>query len=72
MRGSRVFQHNDSKYIILDQRPIHVFAKTMDEEPNMEMVQVYMKWRGADHVLRTQTHFLFCETIQDAILDIEE
>jgi len=44
----------------------------MDEEPNMEMVQVYMKWRGADHVLRTQTHFLFCETIQDAILDIEE
>jgi len=72
MRGSRVFQHNDSKYIILDQRLIHVFAKTMDEEPNMEMVQVYMKWRGADHVLRTQTHFLFCETIQDAILDIEE
>jgi hypothetical protein len=72
MRGSQVYQHNDSKYIILDQRPIHVFAKTMDDEPNMEMVQVYMKWRGADHVLRTQTHFLFCETIQDAILDIEE
>ena len=72
MRGSQVYQHNDSKYIILDQRPIHVFAKTMDDEPNMEMVQVYMKWRGADHVLRTQTHFLFCETIQDAVLDIEE
>ena len=72
MRGSRVFQHNDSKYIILDQLPIHVFAKTMDEEPNMEMVQVYMKWRGADHVLRTQTHFLFCETIQEAVLDTEE
>lgn len=72
MRGSQVYQHNDAKYIILDQRPIHVFAKTMDDEPNMEMVQVYMKWRGADHVLRTQTHFLFCETIQDAVLDIEE
>lgn len=72
MRGSQVYQHNDAKYIILDQRPIFVFSKTMDEEPNMEMVQVYMKWRGADHVLRTQTHFLFCETIQDAILDIEE
>jgi hypothetical protein len=72
MRGSQVYQHNDAKYIILDQRPIFVFTKTMDEEPNMEMVQVYMKWRGADHVLRTQTHFLFCETIQDAILDIEE
>ena len=72
MRGSQVYQHNDAKYIILDQRPVFAFAKTMDEEPNMEMVQVYMKWRGADHVLRTQTHFLFCETIQDAVLDIEE
>lgn len=72
MRGSQVYQHNDAKYIVLDQRPVFAFSKTMDEEPNMEKVQVYMKWRGADHVLRTQTHFLFCETIQDAVLDIEE
>jgi hypothetical protein len=24
-----------------------------------------MKWCGADHVLKNQTHFLFCETIEE-------
>jgi hypothetical protein len=37
----------------------------MDEAPNMEYVQEYMKWLKADHVLQTQTHFMFCETIPD-------
>jgi hypothetical protein len=25
-----------------------------------------MQWREADHVLRSNTHFMFCETIKDA------
>jgi hypothetical protein len=25
-----------------------------------------MEWVRADHVLRSDTHFIFCETIQDA------
>jgi hypothetical protein len=29
----------------------------------MEYVQMYRDWVGADHVLRTATHFLFCETV---------
>ena len=34
---------------------------------NMELVQSYMKWQDCDHVLRNQTHFMFCETIEEAI-----
>jgi len=64
--GRSVYSHNGGAYIILDQKPIHHFCKTFDDEPNMEYVQMYMKWCEADHVLRNQTHFLFCETIMDA------
>lgn len=68
-----VYKHNDSAYIVLQQKPIHHFAKTMDDDhPNMEYVQMYMKWLGADHVLRTPTHFLFCETIPDVDFEIVE
>ncbi len=67
-----VYKHNDKAYIVLRQKLIYAFSKTMDEEPNMELVQEFMKWIGADHVLRTQTHFMFCETIPDVDFEIVE
>ena len=68
-----VYKHGDSAYIVMQEKPIYHFAKTMDDQyPNMEYVQMYMKWLGADHVLRTQTHFLFCETIPDVDFEIVE
>jgi hypothetical protein len=68
-----VYIHNDVAYIILQQKLIHYFAKTMDDTyPNMEYVNMYMKWLGADHVLRTTTHFLFCETIPDVDFEMVE
>lgn len=36
----------------------------------MEYVQLYRDWVGADHVLRTPTHFLFCETVQSIEFEI--
>ena len=65
MKGSQIYKHGDQAYIILRQKMIFTFAKTFDAEPDMELVQEYMKWRGADHVLRSQTHFMFCETIHE-------
>jgi hypothetical protein len=65
MRRS-VYSHNGESYIILDQKPIHHFAKTFEDQPDMKYVHMYMQWCGADHALRNQTHFLFCETIVDA------
>ena len=38
-----VYKHNDMAYIVLRQKPIYAFSKTMDEEPNMELVQEFMK-----------------------------
>jgi hypothetical protein len=67
----QIYRHGDGAYIILDQKLISHFAKKLDEEPNMEYVQMYMQWRGADHVLRSNTHFMFCETIQDAQYEMD-
>ena len=65
MIGKQLYIHNENAYIVLMQKPIYAFSKTFDAEPDMEQVQMFMKWTGADHVLRTQTHFMFCETIPD-------
>lgn len=65
-----VYKHGDAAYIILRQKPIHHFAKTIEDQPNMEYVQQFMQWCGADHVLRSQTHFMFCETIPDVEFEI--
>jgi hypothetical protein len=67
----QIYRHGDGAYVILDQKPISHFAKKLDAEPNMEYVQMYMQWRGADHVLRSNTHFMFCETIQDAQYEMD-
>ena len=68
-----IYRHGDNAYIIKDQKLINHFAKRLDEEPNMEYVQLYMQSLGCDHVLRNETHFMFCETIQDAeIADVME
>jgi hypothetical protein len=36
------------------------------EHINMDLVQAYRDWLGCDHVLKSQTHFMFCQTIQEA------
>jgi hypothetical protein len=46
MRPS-VYKHNGESYIILDQVPTHHFAKTFQDNPNLDYVNLYMKWRGA-------------------------
>jgi len=61
-----VYKHGDAAYVVLDQKSISHFAARLDEQPNMEYVQLYMQWRECDHVLRSDTHFMFCETIKDA------
>lgn len=59
-----LYYHNKEAYIVKRSVLIHHFASTLNDEPNMEYVQLYRDWVGADHVLRTPTHFLFCETVQ--------
>ena len=58
-----LYYHNNEAYQVKRSVLIHHFAPTLDDQPNMEYVQMYRDWIGADHVLRTATHFLFCETV---------
>lgn len=67
-----IYNHGDNSYIIIDQKLINHFAKRIDDEPNMDHVQLYMQCRNCDHVLRTDTHFMFCETIQDAQYEMDD
>jgi hypothetical protein len=64
--------HNDIAYKIIRTQFISHFAPRLDEQPNMEYVQIYRDWVGADHVLRNSTHFLFCETIPDVDFEMCE
>lgn len=57
---------NDNAYIVKRETPIHNFEVKGSNRLNMELCQAYRDYLGCDHVLRTPTHFLFCETIQDA------
>ena len=59
-------KNNDDYYIVHRKIPIHNFV-SKSGVMNMEMVKL---WRDylikVDHVLRTETSFIFVETIQDA------
>jgi hypothetical protein len=57
---------NDRAFIVKRETPIHNFEVKGSNKLNMELCQAYRDYLGCDHVLRSPTHFLFCETIQDA------
>ena len=59
---------NDRGFVVKREMPVHRFEVKGSNKLNMELCQAYRDYSGCDHVLRTQTHFLFCETIEDAEL----
>lgn len=67
----QLYKHNDKWYIVHRDIPVALFSNK-EGIINLEGVK---DWRdylpNVDHVLRTESHFLFVETIQDAEI-IEE
>ena len=59
---------NDRGFVVKREMPVHRFEVKGSNRLNMELCQAYRDYLGCDHVLRTKTHFLFCETIEDAEL----
>ena len=57
---------NDRGYVVKREMPTHRFSIKGSNRLNMELCQAFRDYLGCDHVLRTQTHFMFCETIKDA------
>tara|TARA_R100001460_G_C3514610_1_gene171855 strand:- start:385 stop:615 length:231 start_codon:yes stop_codon:yes gene_type:complete len=57
---------NDKGYVVKRTLPVNRFNIKGTNQINMELCQAFRDYVGCDHVLRTQTHFMFCETIKDA------
>jgi len=59
---------NNQAYVVKQEVSVSRFEIKGENKLNMELVQAYRDWQGCDHVLRSQTHFMFCKTIEDAEL----
>jgi len=57
---------NDIAYRVKKDIVVDKFLIKGTNKLNMDLVQAYRDWLGCDHVLRTQSHFMFCQTIQEA------
>jgi len=57
---------NDRGYLVKRTIPVNRFEVKGSNRLNMELCQAFRDYVGCDHVLRTPTHFMFCETIEDA------
>jgi hypothetical protein len=67
-----IIKHDDKAYGVLRKAPIHRFAVRMGMQPNAEHVNMYKQWVGADTIIQTETHFMFCELIPDVDFEIIE
>jgi hypothetical protein len=68
----QLYKHNDTFYIIHRAIPIHFFTNK-EGVLNMDNIKLcrdnlYGKNHGVDHVMKTESHFLFAETIEEAII----
>ena len=57
---------NDQAYVVKRETSVQTFVQKGTDKLNMELLQAWRDYLGCDHVLRTPTHFLMCETIEDA------
>jgi hypothetical protein len=61
----QLYVHGGKAYLILKKKPIEAFQDKNEKTINIDNVKLYRDWVKADHVLRDQTHYMFCETIPD-------
>ena len=59
-----LFYNNGDFFLIIRRIPIHNFMRK-DGSIIPEIFNGWKQWLGADKVLKTQTHFLFCESVKD-------
>ena len=60
---------NNQGYVVKREMPKHTFVK--DNQMRMDWLAAFRDYLNCNHVLQTETQFLFCETIKDAEI-IEE
>lgn len=69
---SNIIFNNDTAYLLLDTLPVSKFCESGSAVPRMDIVRDYRDWSRADHVLKKNGYFLFCETIKEAEIISEE
>lgn len=62
---------NDQAYRVKRETAVGRFAQKGENKLNMDLLQAWRDYLGCNHVLRTPTHFLMCEEIEEATI-IEE
>ena len=60
-----LFINNGNAYVVLRKIP-HYNVMNKQGSIISDEFNGWKEYLGADHVLKTSTHFLYCETIQDA------
>jgi len=60
----KLLKYNEKMYQLIRQMPTHQFTKK-DGSIIGEKYNAWKEWLGADHVFKTQTHFLFCSVVTD-------
>tara|TARA_R100001443_G_scaffold56658_1_gene67630 strand:- start:884 stop:1120 length:237 start_codon:yes stop_codon:yes gene_type:complete len=67
MIGVHYIKYSNGKgYVVKRTLPVHRFNIKGTNQLDMGLCQAFRDYVGCNHVLRTQTEFLFCETIEDA------
>ena len=59
----QLYFYNYNVYMVLRAIPISNFYNK--EELNREYLNGWTEYLGADHILKTDTRFLFCETVPE-------
>lgn len=61
---NKLIFHDKKYYKILRSIPLHFFYRK-DGSMIVERFNETKNWLESDHVIKTNTHFIFCEKIQD-------
>jgi len=65
-----LYRHGDKLYQVKREIAIHNFLPKGGNVIQMGFVKAWRDWLGVDHVLKTQTHFLFVMNVDD--IEFEE
>jgi hypothetical protein len=60
----RLFKNGDDLYLIIREFPIYQLTDK-DGRIKNELFNAWKEYLGADKVLKNQTRFMFCETVQE-------
>jgi hypothetical protein len=60
----RLYFYNNNVYLVLRDIPASYFFNKQGEL-NRELLNTWREYLGADHILKTESRFLMCETVHE-------